>query len=265
MYDILISKVKNKYLVISIITISSILVSTFLSVRAQFEGGILIIALSMIPLVQIYTKIIEKDEKIAERIHKDENILFRYKDFIIYSFVILFSSIFAFYIAYLINNNLFFLQLQAINDIKEHVSVLSYGNAINTNNLFSYIILNNLVVLVLFFLFSIIYGAGAIYLLLWNASIIGVFLGIEASGIESSNLLFKYIIYPLYKLFLLLPHGILEFLAYFLAALSGSILSIAFIKGLPRKVLERVISDALALFILSVFMLFVAAFIEVYL
>ncbi|BBL45401.1 hypothetical protein MJ1_0230 [Nanobdella aerobiophila] len=264
MYDILISKVKDNPYILFFLTLFSIIFATLISIKSGSEGGILIIAISLVPLVQVYNKLIEKDEKLSEKILSNHNIFYRYKDYILASFIIFFGSVIGFYIGYLINYNLFFPQLQAIENIKMHVLSLSYGQAINTNNFFSYILFNNMEVLLLFFSFSILFGAGAIYLLLWNSSIIGVFLGLKAFNLNTSNLLYKYILYPVYSLILILPHGLLEFLAYFLAALSGNILSIAFVKGLDKEILEKILSDSLALFVLSILFLFTAAFIEAY-
>ncbi|BFI73606.1 hypothetical protein YN1_5930 [Nanoarchaeota archaeon] len=264
MYDILIGKIKYNPWVLFIVTLITIILATLLSLKAGSYGGILIIAISLVPLVQIYTKLIEKDEKIAEKIKSKRNLFIRYKDYFIASFIIFFASIIGFYIGYLINYSLFFPQLQAIENIRQHVLALSYGQIIDTDKFFTYILFNNMTVLLLFFSFSIVFGAGSIYLLLWNSSIIGVFLGLEATEISTNNLLYKYILYPTISLLEMLPHGLLEFLGYFLAALSGNILSIAFIKGLDKETLENILSDSLALFVLSILCIFVAAVIEAY-
>ncbi|MGC9133022.1 MAG: stage II sporulation protein M [Nanopusillaceae archaeon] len=264
MYDILIEKIKYNPWILFIITFFTVIFATLLSLKSGSYGGILVIALSLVPLVQIYNKLIEKDEKIAEKIKLKKNIFYRYKDYFLASFIIFFASIFGFYISYLMNYSLFYPQLQAIGDIRMHVLALSYGQIISTNKLFTYILFNNMTVLLLFFSFSIIFGAGAIYLLLWNSSIIGVFLGLKATEINTTNIFYKYIFYPFLSLSEMLPHGLLEFLGYFLAALSGNILSMAFIKGLDKETLENILSDSLALFVLSILFIFIAAVIEAY-
>ncbi len=264
MYDILIEKIRYNYLILFFLSIVIIVFSTLLSLKSGPYGGILIIAISLVPFVQIYNKIIEKDEMLSEKIKSKKNIFLRYKDYFTISFIIFFASIIGFYISYLINHNLFYPQIQAIESIRRDIIALSYANAINTNSFFTYILYNNMMVLLLFFAFSIIFGAGAIYLLLWNASIIGVFLGLKASEYMSNNIIYKYILVPAISLIEILPHGILEFLGYFLAALAGNILSIAFIKNLDRESLENILSDSLALFVLSILFIFIAAVIEAY-
>ncbi|MCG2867805.1 MAG: stage II sporulation protein M [Candidatus Nanopusillus sp.] len=264
MYDILIEKIRYNYFILFFLSILIIVFSTLLSLKSGSYGGILIIAISLVPFVQIYNKLIEKDERISEKIKSKKNMFLRYKEYFIMSFVIFFASIIGFYIGYLIDYNLFYPQIQAIEDIREHVIALSYGHAIYPNSFFTYILFNNMTVLLLFFSFSIIFGAGSIYLLLWNASIIGVFLGLRASEYISNNIIYKFILIPTISLLEILPHGILEFLGYFLAALAGNILSIAFIKNLDKETLETILSDSLALFVLSILFIFIAALIEAY-
>ena len=264
MYDILIEKIRYNYFILFFLIISIIVFSTLLSIKSGSYGGILIIAISLVPLVQIYNKLIEKDEKISEKIKSKQNMFLRYKEYFIISFIIFFASIIGFYIGYIINYNLFYPQIQAIEDIRKNVIALSYGHAIDTNSFFTYILYNNMTVLLLFFAFSIIFGAGSIYLLLWNASIVGVFLGLKASEYMSNNIVYKFILTPTIGLLEILPHGILEFLGYFLAALAGNILSIAFIKNLDKKTLETILSDSLALFVLAILFIFIAALIEAY-
>lgn len=79
---------------------------------------------------------------------------------------------------------------------------------------FETIFLHNLEVLMLILGFSLLYGAGAIFVLIWNASVIGVFLGkIARTGEIGAGVLG------------ILPHGVFELLAYTTVALAGGILS----------------------------------------
>ena len=68
--------------------------------------------------------------------------------------------------------------------------------------------------------------------------------------------------YVLFKFFL---HGIPEILAYFTAALAGSILFISLIKGdLKKGRIKRILSDISIILLISIFLLIIAALIEVY-
>jgi len=235
--------------------------SSLLSRSADIcSAGILSITISLIPLVQIMSKIIEIEEYKEERF--SGNLISRHKEFFVNYFSIFFGAVFAYYVFYtFIDSSVFFQQERAIEDIHR---AFATGKYLSSDEMFAHILLNNLKVLVLSFLFSFLFGAGAIYVILWNASIIGVFLGQEA--IEyNGHLYMKYILYPLYKLLIILPHGILEFLAYFISALAGGILSVALIKPLKKNILERIIIDSILLFVISIIVLVVAAFIEAYL
>ena len=78
---------------------------------------------------------------------------------------------------------------------------------------------HNAVVLLFMFFFSFIYGVGAIYLLLWNASVIGIFVGEQFKQFGFNEFLSV--------LIRILPHGMLEVGAYFMAAIAGGVLSVA--------------------------------------
>lgn len=117
---------------------------------------------------------------------------------------------------------------------------------------------NNLSVMVFTLIFSLAFGAGAIFILVWNASVIGAAMGMFANG-SLRNLpgsFFRYMI-----------HGIPEIMAYFVVALAGGIVSFAFIRGdlknNDRK--WKIFEDSLILILISIGILIVAGLMEVYL
>ena len=115
---------------------------------------------------------------------------------------------------------------------------------------------NNIYVLIFTIIFSLIFGAGVIFILAWNASVIAAAVGI----FTQSNLS----ILPL-GLLRFMIHGIPEIAAYFVAALAGGIISIAVIRheiGTSR--FWEVLQDSLNLIILSVIILIIAAALEVF-
>lgn len=128
-------------------------------------------------------------------------------------------------------NDLFHIQL---NTIKEINLSLSSGGAV-FSSFFSAILANNLKVLAFSILFSFIYGAGAMFILAWNASVIGVAIGdaIRSSLAAASKVTGGAIGFVNYSsavsvgLFRYLIHGVPEILAYFIGALAGGMLSIA--------------------------------------
>ena len=115
---------------------------------------------------------------------------------------------------------------------------------------------NNIYVLIFTVLFSLAFGAGAIFILAWNASVIAAAVGIfaESSLIKLPIGIFRYMI-----------HGIPEIGAYFIGALAGGIISVAIIrKDLQGERMWKILQDSLLLMIIAVVILFVAALVEVY-
>lgn len=118
------------------------------------------------------------------------------------------------------------------------------------------IFVNNLYVLFFTLIFSLIFGAGAIFILAWNASVIGAAIGIFSKS-NLANLplgIARYMI-----------HGTVEIAAYFTIALAGGIISMAVIRHeIKSEKFWIILQDSLNLIILSVVFLFIAALIEVF-
>jgi uncharacterized membrane protein SpoIIM required for sporulation len=115
---------------------------------------------------------------------------------------------------------------------------------------------NNIYVLIFTLVFSLIFGAGAMFILAWNASVIAAAVGIftKSKIIELPLGIARYMI-----------HGIPEIGAYFIGAIAGGIIGIAIIRKDTRS--NRfwdILQDSLNLIILAVVVLFIAALIEVY-
>lgn len=118
------------------------------------------------------------------------------------------------------------------------------------------IFVNNIYVLIFTLVFSLIFGAGAIFVLAWNASVISAAIGIfSKQSLSQLPLgLARYMI-----------HGIPEIASYFIAALAGGIISIAIVKKeFKGDKIWNVLQDSLNLIIIAVIILFIAAIIEVF-
>ncbi len=131
------------------------------------------------------------------------------------------------------------------------------GSAINPGN-FNLIFLNNMRVLVFSLILALFYGAGSIFILVWNASIMGFVIGNLARnvvGLSSLPQIFlKYFI-----------HGIPEMLAYFVIALMGGILFIELIKGdFTKNRIKRTLIDSAILGSVAIILLVAAALIETF-
>jgi uncharacterized membrane protein SpoIIM required for sporulation len=137
---------------------------------------------------------------------------------------------------------------------------------------FTKVFFNNIKVLIFCILFSFIYGAGAIFILMWNASVIGAAIGnfvrtelisvADLVGFDKVGHYFQIIGMGLFKYSI---HGIPEILAYFVGGLAGGIISIAVIRhDFGTKKFEHVIMDSADLMILSIVILLFAALLEVF-
>jgi uncharacterized membrane protein SpoIIM required for sporulation len=119
---------------------------------------------------------------------------------------------------------------------------------------FENIILNNLGVLFLSFVFSFLFGAGAIFILSWNSSVLSAAIGMSAKSIGG----FKGVPLAILGFF---PHGSLEILAYFIGGIAGGLVSVAFTKRNTEK-FNFIIRDSFELIMGSVVLLVVAGIIE---
>lgn len=161
----------------------------------------------------------------------------------------------------------FKIQTQMIVNLNQQVT----GNVTNFS-LFSKIFFNNLKVLIFCILFSFLYGAGAIFILTWNASVIGAAVGnfirthisTYASQLGLGNVS-SYFYAASMGILRYSIHGIPEIIAYFVAGLAGGIISVAVIRhNYDTKSFERILIDSSDLILISIAILFLAALIEVF-
>ncbi|MFH0869946.1 MAG: stage II sporulation protein M [archaeon] len=167
-------------------------------------------------------------------------------------------------------NTLFQTQTDTINSINGRVTgMIPFSAGVS---FFSKIFFNNVKVLIFCILFSFVYGAGAIFILIWNGSVIGAAIGnfmrteianvANLIGFEKLAHYFHIIGFGLLKYAV---HGIPEILAYFIGGLAGGIISIAVIRhDFGTKKFEQILLDSADLILLSIGVLFVAALLEVF-
>ena len=114
---------------------------------------------------------------------------------------------------------------------------------------------NNMWVMVMALIFSLIWGAGAITLLGWNASVIGMFIAMEISSKSLDAGIARALGY--------LPHGLPEIFAYFIAAIAGGIISAGVSKSKFRPhEIRTILIDTLLLTALATVTLVIGAGIE---
>ena len=137
------------------------------------------------------------------------------------------------------------------------------GNFFSSMNMLSVIFFNNVKILFFCILFSFFYGAGAIFILTWNASVMAAAIGsFISNGLKHAHAL--QVTASGFMRYLL--HGLPEIIAYFVGALAGGIISIAIIRHEFRgEKFNRIMKDALDLIFIAIALLLVAGLIEVFL
>jgi uncharacterized membrane protein SpoIIM required for sporulation len=136
---------------------------------------------------------------------------------------------------------------------------------------FEAITINNSSVLALAIILSILFGAGAIFLIAWNGSIIGVVIGKDILALATSYKqfgLFNGIMaffHGMFNALGLVPHGLFEASGYFIGAIAGAIIGIMVTKKHYYKHEPGTISkDAVLLIITSFACIAIGALIEAF-
>jgi uncharacterized membrane protein SpoIIM required for sporulation len=164
-------------------------------------------------------------------------------------------------------SSLFRVQSQTISNLNQHVT-----GRITQSALLSKIFLNNIKVVIFCMLFSFLYSSGAIFILSWNASVIGAAVGnfirshmAKFTGATGLPVVGAYFYVSSLSILRYAIHGFPEIFAYIIAGLAGGILSIAIVKhDFGTGKFEKVLLDVSDLVLLSVLVLFIAAIIEVF-
>ncbi len=119
---------------------------------------------------------------------------------------------------------------------------------------FEKILINNVGVLMISFVFALLFGAGAIFILSWNASVLATAIGLTAKSMGGLTALPA--AFSLY-----IPHGSLEILAYFIGGIAGGIAS-AVISKRKSQMFGVIMKDSLFLLFFAIMVLVGAAIVE---
>jgi uncharacterized membrane protein SpoIIM required for sporulation len=237
------------------------------------HASLIMVFLTTMAAVPLVYNIIKMEEKKDLGNLNERNLLREHsKALLVFMYYFLGATIgFAFWYAILPTSTLttsFEVQAKTIVNIRSNVT----GNSYLSFRAFSQILSNNLKVLIFCILFSFLYGLGAIFILTWNASVIGVAIGdtIRTGFYKVGNKLnlgftHVYLGTITQGLFRYSIHGIPEILAYFVAGLAGGIISTAAIRhdfGTKRYI--NIVFDSSILLILSLILIVFAAWLEVY-
>lgn len=236
----------------------------------SLANGMTVVAFCIMFSLPFMYYMIKREEKQDEEIEGFLHVWKVHSD-AIYAFMWLFLGFviaFSFWSIMLQNPNLFNFQIETyckINspgDVENCISSYGTGKATEiTASLtkplrFLSIIKNNIYVMIFTLIFSLLFGAGAIFILIWNASVIAAAIGIftKYQIIDIPLGVARYMI-----------HGFPEIAAYFITALAGGIFGIGVIRhGIKDKRFLRVIENVVILLFIAIVILIIAAVIEVY-
>jgi uncharacterized membrane protein SpoIIM required for sporulation len=167
---------------------------------------------------------------------------------------------------------LFDQQIATISEINQRVSGHVTGFATAAQVLFT-IFFNNLKVLIFCILFAFIYGAGAIFILTWNATVIAAAIGnfirsnlVSVGTAVGASKITGYFSIVSTGFLKYSVHGIPEILAYFYGGIAGGIISVAIIRNhFSTEKASTLLFDIGELLLIAIGFLIVAAILEVYL
>ncbi|MDD5417760.1 MAG: stage II sporulation protein M [Candidatus Nanoarchaeia archaeon] len=154
-------------------------------------------------------------------------------------------------------------QIFTINTINSNIS----GKAV-AGDIVGIILINNLKVLAFCVLFSFLYGAGAVFILTWNASVIAAAIGNivreNLSRFAGSNLLTAYFQAIPLGFARYMTHGFFEMMAYFFGGIAGGLISAAVIRHrLKSEEFVDFMTDSVNLIIVACLLLIIGALIEI--
>ena len=237
------------------------------------QTSLVMVFLTVMAALPLVYDTIKYEEKKDQR-NVPEYILLKEHSKALSFFVFLFlGSVVSFSLWYIllpdkIIDSVFNTQISTIKNINSNIFGIDIVTSryVNGSNLFGQIFANNLKVLLFSIFFSFFYGAGALFILIWNASVIstaiGNFFRVNISQYASSFGLIRIAGYfHIFSLSLLryFIHGIPEILAYFVGGLAGGIISIAVTRHeIGTKEFTKILIDSLDLIIIAVSLLFVA-------
>ena len=234
-------------------------------------ASLIMVFLTVVASLPLMVNSLKREEK-KDFIYEDESRLIKEHSKTIFFITFLFLGFVASFVTwYVILPNSFVqstFQTQTLTIQSINSQVTGNYSAAKT---FLLIFLNNLKVLIFCILFSFLYGAGAIFILTWNASVIATAIGnyirtnlvkiTSQVGLQKIASHFQIISLGLLRYFI---HGIPEMSAYFIAGLAGGIISVAVIReNFGTRRFEKIILDSSDLILLAVFVLFIAALIEI--
>jgi len=163
-------------------------------------------------------------------------------------------------------------EISGINQIQDSITGKITGTQASSNRFGSVFILifkNNLMVVISAALLSFLYGAGAIFLICWNASILAAVIAndilssLAVNGVGGILAPFSVLFNSIIAILGYVPHGVPEICAYFLISVAGAVLSRDLLKGIFETEYKwKVIKDIVMMVFVAIILLVIGAIIE---
>ena len=240
-------KPQEMFLIAFIWSILSFFISKFLFKNIESFALVFIAAIACIPwAINIFKYEAEKGRFSSGSIFDDVLwLLGQHKKALAALLFLTLGFLFGFLFVFIVYGpNYFQAQLFAINEINSP----STGAFIKIKSPFLEILLNNSLVFLIAVFLSLVFGAAAMLVLAWNASVISVAIG-------------EFLKMKQLAAFVFLLHGIPELLAFLIGALAGGIL---FQNSINKNLNARTAIDILALTAIGIFILIISAGIEIF-
>ena len=241
----------------------------------QSNASLVMVFLTTLACVPLMYNTMKLEEQKDESIISESALLKEHTRALMFFIFLFFGMVVAYTLWFVflpgdVSAGLFSVQTETISNINMPTSAATSFNVQISS--FTKILLNNVKVLIFCLLFAFLYGVGAIFILTWNASVIGAAMGslirMNISSITAGagfGGIASYFGSYIHGIFRYALHGIPEILAYFVAGLATGIISVAVMrKKLDFEKLRHILLDSSDLVMISFCLLLLAAFIEVY-
>lgn len=246
------------------------LIALFISYLVFQEiSGILMVFLIVLAASPIVFIAVKQEEQIDLNYKREWSMLKEHSRVLIFLVFLFLGCTVAFILCYVflptpMTQTVFSLQNKAIHEV--NANILGHVTSLG---LFKKIFFNNLKVLFFCLAFSFLYGIGAVFILIWNASVIATAIGnliklklAQATSLIGLAALSSYFNIAAFSFLRYMTHGIFEIAAYFIAGLAGGIISVAVIKRDFGN--DKIVFDVADLIFLSLACLVIASLVEVF-
>jgi uncharacterized membrane protein SpoIIM required for sporulation len=258
------AKVANKPLHVFAISVLFTAVSAWLSYNLfPAQSSILTVAFVTIFFVPFFQRLFSiEEEKDVQAAHRKarKNFLVRHRPVVVVYTAFFLGMVLTYSFLYVFVppiHDLYSLQLDWFRS--QGIAAVQPGN-------FERYFFNNTQVMLLFFVLSVLFGSGAVFILAWNASVIAVFVGIFAHKlVPALGAPMAYVYGIGTGLGSIALHGIPEIGGYFFAGVAGGILSVGLLREhFMSREFKEVLKDSIVWLALGEGLIVLGAILETF-